>query len=558
MSLTLRDVVDLELFRRGGARVVAGEAGLDNRVRWVHVTELPDIAHLLTGGELILTTGMGITNDEEMQAHYIDELAGAEISGVVIELGRNFAQIPPTLVRSAEKAGLPLITLDEETRFVDITETVHREIISHQYELRSRAEVVSRELTELMLGGADASRIVSQMAEIFQNHVILEDEAHQVVEIAGPNSAASDVLASWQEHSRTGHEESARGAVHNEEGSPPCMWVGLWLRHKPWGRLHVVASTTRFEEGTELLVDRASLALSLSLLLEKDAAHMADRARGALVGEVVAGRHGSGQEFLRRARSLGADLSHGPLAVLAMEATETPQSEDQIQPTEEDRLHTRLVLAEELRKAASERGCAALVGLSGDRVLAVISYDARGPLESQIEEMAKLTVERASHDAPSTRFFVGASGEVSANSIEKGIEEGAAALAFSRRSDGARLVHHYSDLGTFQLLMTLSQGPDLARFVEYELREILDHDARSKAKLLPTLRAYLLHAGRKSDVVRELNIQRRTLYARLDRIETLLRRDLDNQDTRTRLTLALQGLDFLQNRNPVDPVPRVR
>jgi purine catabolism regulator len=96
--------------------------------------------------------------------------------------------------------------------------------------------------------------------------------------------------------------------------------------------------------------------------------------------------------------------------------------------------------------------------------------------------------------------------------------------------------------------MRLAQGPDLARFVESELRALLDHDSAMSSKLLPTLRAYLKHSGRKSDTVRTLGIQRRTLYARLARIERLLRRDLDDQDTRTRLTLALQGLDLLHDR----------
>ncbi|MHB1852684.1 MAG: helix-turn-helix domain-containing protein, partial [Acidimicrobiales bacterium] len=70
-----------------------------------------------------------------------------------------------------------------------------------------------------------------------------------------------------------------------------------------------------------------------------------------------------------------------------------------------------------------------------------------------------------------------------------------------------------------------------------------------RPKLVPTLRAYLKHAGRKSDAARELGVQRRTLYQRIARVEALLGRDVDDQATRTRLTLALQGLDFLARRN---------
>ncbi len=96
--------------------------------------------------------------------------------------------------------------------------------------------------------------------------------------------------------------------------------------------------------------------------------------------------------------------------------------------------------------------------------------------------------------------------------------------------------------------MRLAQGPELTAFVESELSPLLAHDACSSARLLPTLQAYLDNACRKTDAARELWIQRRTLYGRLARIERLLGRSLDDQDTRTRLTLALQGLGLLRER----------
>ena len=101
MSLTLQTILDLDVMKKGGARVVAGGNNLNRHVRWVHVTELPDIAHLLRGGELLLTTGMGISDKDELQRCHVSELAKAGVSGVVIELGRNFKSVPTAIVRAA-------------------------------------------------------------------------------------------------------------------------------------------------------------------------------------------------------------------------------------------------------------------------------------------------------------------------------------------------------------------------------------------------------------------------------------------------------------------------
>ena len=74
--LTLRELVrDLDV------RVLAGEAGLDMPVRWVHISELPDPTPWLSGGELLLTTGLALDDGEE-QRRYVARLADHQLAGL--------------------------------------------------------------------------------------------------------------------------------------------------------------------------------------------------------------------------------------------------------------------------------------------------------------------------------------------------------------------------------------------------------------------------------------------------------------------------------------------
>lgn len=551
MTISVREVLDLEQVRLGAPEVLSGAGRLDRAVRWVHVAELPDIAYLLRGGELLLTTGMGIAGQDQVQLRYVAELADAGVAGLVIELGRNFAEIPAGMVAAAEEHGLPLIALHRETRFVEVTEAVHRTIINRQYALLRRAEDVSRDLTELILSGADVSRIVARLADIFRNLVVLEDEAGQIMELgdgspgAGGHRDLGDTLSSWEEHSRSGHDETSRGAIHRHDGSPRCIWVGIWLRHRPWGRLHVLETGSRVDEITELLIDRAGAALALALLSEKDAAAFADRARSALIGELVAGRHGSMDDFVRRARTVGVDLAAGRLAAVALAAVRrAPQADGQADPSEDERLHTRLFIADRLRIAVRGFGGSALVGFQDDRVIGLVSVPGTASLARVLEQVVDEVAERVQARGRQLSVIAGVSGEVAVDRLADAVEDATTALRFGRGVRDRR-VHHYGDLGTYPLLVHLAQGPELARFVESELRPLLEHDAHTRAKLRPTLQAYLNHAGRKAEAAQALRIQRRTLYARLRRLEAMFQRDLDDQETRTRLTLALHGLDLL-------------
>jgi PucR family transcriptional regulator, purine catabolism regulatory protein len=210
------------VLRRAGVRVVAGADQLDRPVRWVHIAEIADIAQLINGGELLLTTGMGIDRTASAQRRYLTEIAEAGAAGLVVELGRMFGEIPAAMVATARQHGFPLIALERATRYVEVTEAVHRAIISDQYELLRQAEAISRDFTDLILSGAGIRQVIERLAEILGNPVVLADADQHVVELAGQGA----VLGLWEEHARVAHTEVERGRVHRADGEPPgptCM-----------------------------------------------------------------------------------------------------------------------------------------------------------------------------------------------------------------------------------------------------------------------------------------------------------------------------------------------
>ena len=61
--------------------MIAGSDGLGARVRWVHVLELADAAHLLQGGELVLTTGVALPAEPALLARYA-EVSGRQVDDI--------------------------------------------------------------------------------------------------------------------------------------------------------------------------------------------------------------------------------------------------------------------------------------------------------------------------------------------------------------------------------------------------------------------------------------------------------------------------------------------
>src|SRR4051794_41828861 len=100
MQLTVRDILALPELSAGRPVVEAGAAALDRAVRWVHVAEIADVAPLLRGGELILTTGVAWPKAVARLKRHIEQLAEVGVAGVVLELGRRYDVVPPVVVET--------------------------------------------------------------------------------------------------------------------------------------------------------------------------------------------------------------------------------------------------------------------------------------------------------------------------------------------------------------------------------------------------------------------------------------------------------------------------
>ena len=560
MSLTVRQISELDVLRGADAVVLGGSTGLDRRVRWVHVSELPDIAYLLNGGELLLTAGTGIRAEPRAQRRFVRELAEVGCAGLVIELLRSFQQPPEALRAECDRCDLPLIGLRREARFVEITEQVHVAIINEQFALLVKAEAIAREFNGLALRGGGLQPVLERLSRVVENPVVLEDGAHQVVEYAGHGLGVQELLQAWERHSRSGHVSGEPG-VHTAGGDPGCAWIAIWLREALWGRLHVIEVGRRIDEIDRLALDRAAAAVGMVLLSERDAAYAADQARRSLISDVLRGQSGSREDVVHRARALGAEMNGRELAALVLGIARAEPDAATAGGGGGDVAGRRLSggdvagrrlgrsTLKEVREAIRRGGGVGVAAVENDQVFAIVGLGRRDDADERLTAIGRAACEACERCEPELTFVAGVSRELESGSLHRVFEEADEALRYGLHL-GAGGVYRYADLGIHHLLVRLSDGPELAGFVESELRALLDHDARSTVPLLPTLRAYLGNGGNKAAAARQLFIERRTVYRRLQRIAELLGTEEGDHQRWLRLAVAVQGLDVLRERSP--------
>ena len=151
--LTVQDIVSLPAL---GLRVAAGAAGLPNDVRWLHASELADPTPWLEGGELLLSTGLGIGSDatEQKRLHRPARRSPAGRAGLRARLrprdGADAAR------RGGRPPSFPIFEVPYEVPFIAISKAVFSHLASEQLELVTQALEVHERLAQAVTHGRGA------------------------------------------------------------------------------------------------------------------------------------------------------------------------------------------------------------------------------------------------------------------------------------------------------------------------------------------------------------------------------------------------------------------
>ncbi|MGW1077035.1 PucR family transcriptional regulator [Streptomyces sp. NPDC002537] len=520
-TITVARALELPALRRGLPEVLAAGDRLDRPVRWVHAGEAPNIAALLKGGELLLTTGLGLGSRPAEQRGFVRGLAERDIAALVVELGARFATLPAAVVDTARSYGLPLVQLHREVPFVAVTEEIHTELVNEHYALLQRAEEVHRQCTEVLLGGGGVPEVLRLFAGFAGNPVFLQTPDGRLLYAAGPagRAGAADPLQVWEGLRDTALAGALTTDIPGRGPGPDAVRARLTVLpvNAPLAPVHRIAA------------DRAAGLLAVVLLRARQEEELAARGRGDFLSDLADGRVDAA-DAPAQARVLGFRPGPGPLLPVVLQL-----------PTDLVPADCWAALACAVQEELAGVGVPVLLGVrlpEGRIPLLVGLRDEaeRSAVAGRVAGALRSGVARAGLRQP----VVVAGAPTGWAAAGAGLRH-AAEAATAARGLPDRPWHDVRQLDVDVLLWRLRTQGDLAAFVDRVIGPLVAHDRTARPVLLPTLETYLAHAGRKAETARALHLNRQTLYDRLARIARLLGTDLEDPQTTLSLNLALRA-----------------
>lgn len=488
MPLTVADVLSHVSLRSANPRVLSGLDRLDHAVRWVHSTDLYDIAGLLRGDEVLLTNGVGLVGiDETGRRLYVRRLAERGVAGLFFEVGRTFAQVPPEMVDEAQPLGFPVVELAPTLRFTEVAEAVNSELIDQSVSRLRYADETSRALSEALARGATLHELIAQVAAMLGTSARLSDYAGRVMVESG--------------------SAEGTGGLRSEV---PVMVDGT-----AWGRLSVDPSGAP-ELLCAAVLERAPTVLGLCLMREQTGIAGMLRAQQLVLDQLAANLASDHGVLETRLRAAGIATSGQRYVCVAID----PQ-----------RVESVAMVADTLMSRVGH-GIFGLVDGLLCGVLAVPATEPQADLAAAVQDAAR--IERQSRN----RLCATVSRAVKEiDMLPRAMTEARETLRLGQDIGAAGPVLGVQALALERLLSRYGDAPSMRAFIDDQVGAVERDDAAKGGQLIRTLEVLIACAGNKAEAAKHLHIRRQSLYYRLGQIARLL--DVDIEEPGQLATLAV-------------------
>jgi PucR family transcriptional regulator, purine catabolism regulatory protein len=541
-----------ELLRGLDVRLVSGEEAIDAPVRWVHISELLDPTTWLSGGEVLLTTGMALETPEQ-QREFVGRLADHQLAALGFGVGFGHDEVPPALVQAAAEREFPVFAVPYEVPFIAVTEAAFTQLVNEQYAVLRRALAAHERLERVVLSERGLDALAGTLATLIGAAVLVFDaRGEPLVQRAFRRTLEPDEVSGLQaelvERRRLGRAflPSHPGLADRSLALPVAADGAPGNGGDPRGERVPQAWLVAIKDGggplsdfDRLTLHQAVTIVALELLRGRVAGDTERRLAGDVLAALVGGEL-TGVDLARRLEPFG--LAERVAAIVVPRPNGGRGSAAPVEDALAQALRDEA--APGLVASTGSLTCGLVPGAEEEEVFALAGRVA-ARLKGTPGAPLNIGVGRPVPGADARRTFHEARCAVEA--LAMGLDEPThnGTPGNGTRPAIAPKVATYKDLGSFQLLLSLQEDEALRLFCDSILGPIEASEGHYGGELMRSLEAFIEENGQWERAARRLYCHRHTLRYRIRRVEELTGRNLSSARDRIEFWLALRGRELV-------------
>lgn len=502
----------LEVARTMDGSQLAGKGGLERKVRFIEVMEVPEVESWATEGVLVITNFYSVKDDDNQQVAIIQALIKKKAAGMIIKLGRFVEHLPPELIELADKNKFPIITIPKDVAYIDLLtplyEMLHDEgdapadndaLHSFKDMKFDSIEKALEHLSTILNGNAvyieDAEGLLLYASGRFfrdpwrKAAVLFSVPAHQTYK---------ENLKKWKNRI----EDDGHSFIYLP-GKLSRLIIPLYTRNEIFAFIHLPSHhqtllNSLSKKSIEAIQRKMyEILMSEWIELQKQCMSQAD-------------------EFQRWI----ADTSNRQAKVVLYFQNDRTFLPGSSRILDYDCLLQKKWknLIEEIPKVETS-----IVFERQNGMYALVTFSEMLPMEQladEIEQMLGRFPIQGTHVGISPVFY-------HYDELEEKIGAVTKMMDFGREFHPGKKIYSYHEIGIYEFLIKLSQESTALEYADQMLGAL---DQEDDSDLMETLIVYLRENGNASKAAEKLFIHRRTMTNRLLKIKSLLNMDLDNPE----------------------------
>ncbi|MEH7155709.1 XylR N-terminal domain-containing protein [Neobacillus drentensis] len=431
------------------------------------------------------------------------------------------------------------IEIQEELRFYHESSII--EELEYTYEQlleqRNYIETVSKfhkKLTESVSNGSNLQDIADSSFKLLRIPISIEDLSFQKIVYAGLSeeeyiSLNKNLKENLVRKNRNNYHllpvfnETTRIKTENQER----LITPIVVQKKVIGycTFLYLKDVGKSAENDIMFIERVANAASLYLLNEKTSFEALEKMKGYFLEQILKGQYSSREEVIKRGRHMGFNLGN-PFYISAIDYKEKGKT------TQNSFDHYDQML-ETIAKYLDIQGYKALIGQYEGQIIMLI------PEMAKIFPKMEKILKHLETTYPSCQFKIGISDKSEdIESLLDYLEESLIALRMSTD----KKINGFKDLGIVGVLINSKNVSGIKKIAKQELGPLYKLSDVKQKELLKTLYVFLSNGGKLQQTMDDLSLSMSGLMYRINKIETLINKDLRDSSQSYQLLLILDSL----------------
>lgn len=544
IGISLEELLKLEIL--SGSNIIAGKNGLQNKITRVNVMEVPDIVDWVSKGEFLITTAYSIRNNIQILEEIIPKLKDKGVVGLGIKVGRYVKEMPENIIKIANTIDFPIVEVPITVSHTDIISSILTRVINEQTKLLLEIERYNKEAMEIIINGGNLNDIAKKLYNNIGNTLAIYENINDKCEIAcSDNINKNEVEKIVYKFISTNNycKQSYYEHIDKINGRDiKRITIPIVINKIEYGNVFIWIDNNIISALQKMIIELYINIIMLEFSNRISIHNMESNYKLEFFDDLLSRSKSRLKRAIEKSKNYNFNINNKYCIIEIRLRAWNEESSDNYQ----EEINNLMFIINRIIKSYKNN---IIYVERGDRIILlygnVKSYDALCIKEDTLKLCKKIYAE-ALKKITSMEIMIGIGRSYMDISQLYKSQEQAKLIVEHLNKGTTESIIHYDDLGLYRILAHDELKGELIDFCRDTIMPLIEYDKLYDSELIKTLKQYFKFNGNMKKISENMYVHYNTIVYRVNKIKTIIGRDIEESDNSLNLQIALKILDIIE------------